>query len=232
MRYINTGRLVAATGRLRDRGALLALLRSCALVLALGGLLLLAGCTLFNGGPGSNEKAPAQVPWCDSHSAPRFQDNSTAAQTVLTKWSDVKDQLGFTVYLPASLPNGSCLALAGGSIHDPIYGGHFELTYNLPTSGPLAFSEAPKRAGMADKVQCVPSSQDAKTTICQGAINGTSITLAARQTMSQLQTVFASLKANVDWVPQVTATPSTPTNTPATTPATTPAKTPATTPTH
>jgi hypothetical protein len=215
-------------GRLHDRGTLLALLRASALVLALGGLLLLAGCNLFNGDPGSNEKSPADVPWSDSHSAPRFQDDSTAAQTVLTRWSDVKDQLGFTVYLPSSLPNGSCLALAGGSIHDPIYGGHFELTYNLPTTGPLAFSEAPKRPGMADKVQCVTSTQDSKTTICQGAISGTSITLAARETQSQLQTVFSSLKSNVDWVPQVTATPSTPTNTPAITPATTPA----TTPTH
>jgi hypothetical protein len=164
------------------------------------------------------------VPWCDSHSSPRFQDDSTSAQTILSSWSDVKDQLGFTIYLPSSLPTGSCLALAGGSIHDPIYGGHFEITYNLPDS-PLAFSEAPKRAGMADKVQCAASAQDPKTTICQGAISGTSVTLAARETQSQLQSVFSSLHANVDWVPQVTAAPSTPTNTPATTPATTPTAT-------
>jgi hypothetical protein len=199
------------------------LLRSSGMIAALGGLLLLAGCTLFNGGSASTNP-PAQTPWCDSHSAPRFQDNSTSAQTVLTNWSDVKDQLGFTVYLPASLPKGSCLALAGGSIHDPIYGGHFEITYNLPNTGPLAFSEAPKRANMKDQVQCVASPQDSKTTICQGVINGTSVTLAARQTQSQLQSVYSSLQANVAWVPQVTTPASSPTSTPAT-----PASSPATT---
>lgn len=213
--------LIHITGRLRDRQALLPALRGSGLTLALAGLLLLAGCTLFNGGS-ATAASPSQVPWCDAHSSPAFQDNSSASHTVLTNWSDVKDQLGFTVYLPSSLPKGSCLALAGGSIHDPIFGGRFQITYTLPNVGPMAFSEAPKRPNMSDKVQCLSSAADAKTTICEGVVNGTDVTIAARETSQQLQSVFSSLQANVDWVPQVTAAPSSPTTTPATAPAVTP----------
>ena len=134
---------------LHERGRLVPLVRSVALLGALFGLLLLAGCTLFNGGSGSSStKSLSDLGWCDSSQSPRFQDDSTASQPVITSWSSVKDQLGFT-YLPSSLPSGSCLALAGGSIHDPVYGGHLDVTYLLPGSPdqvPLAFSEDPSAA--------------------------------------------------------------------------------------
>jgi hypothetical protein len=213
--------LIDAPRRLRERGELLPLLRTSALILALGGLLLLAGCTLFNGGSGT-AASPSQVPWCDAHSSPAFQDNSTSAHKVLNSWADVKDQLGFTVYLPTSLPKGTCLALAGGTIHDPIFGGSFQIAYTLPNNDSMAFSEAPRAPNLSNTVQCTQSGSDAKITICEGAINGTGITIAARETQQQLQSVFSSLQPNVDWVPQVTAAPSAPTNTPATTPVITP----------
>ena len=219
-------------GMLRERGQLVPLLRSGALLCALFGLLLLAGCTLFNGGNGSSStKSLSDLAWCDSSQSPRFQDDSTPAQPVTTSWSSVKDQLGFTVYLPSSLPSGSCLALAGGSIHDPIYGGHLEVTYLLPGSQgqvPLAFSEAPKRTGMSDTVQCIQSPQDNSTNICIGAINGTSVTIASRESASQLQSVFSSLQSNVTWLPSQAAPAAT--NTPAASPSVSPSGSPSATP--
>jgi len=196
VRYLDREYLAATVGRLRDRSAL----RSGGLVLALAGVLVLAGCNLFGGGPAANSNALSDLPWCDRQSI-SFQDDSTSSQTLLTKWEDVKDQLGFTVYLPSSLPKGSCLALAGGSIHDPIYGGHLQITYLVNGKDPLAFSEAPKKASMSDKVQCVQSGQDATTNICLGAINGTSVTIASHQSTSDLQALFKQLQPNVSWVP-------------------------------
>jgi len=173
-------------------------------------VLALAGCGPFGGGgssstAGSGPKtvALANVSWCDSPVI-SFQDDSTTNQTVLTSWNDVRGQLGFTTYLPASLPKGSCLVLAGGSIHDPIYGGHLSITYQLPETGPISFSEAPSRPNLATAVQCSQDTQNKETTICLGTIGDTSVTIASRQTPAELQTLFKSLKANVDWVPSGT----------------------------
>lgn len=168
-------------------------------------LAVLAGCSPFGGGgstsaSASNDVALAQLSWC---AAPliSFQDNGTTAHTTLTSWNDVKGQLGFTIYLPATLPKGSCLVLAGGTIHDPIYGGHVSITYDVPTTGPISFSEAPKRANLGDALQCTPSSQDAKTTICLGTLANTSITIASRQSTADLQALFKTLKPDVSWEP-------------------------------
>ena len=177
-----------------------------ALLVALAGL---AGCSLF--GDGGNTSASddssaalAQLQWCDKPLI-TFQDNGTTAHTTLTNWDDVKGQLGFTPYLPPTLPKGSCLVLAGGTIHDPIYGGHVSITYDVPNTGPISFSEAPKRANLGDKLQCTSSTQDSKTTICLGTIADTSITVASRQSSNDLTTLFKSLKPNVTWVPSNTS---------------------------
>jgi hypothetical protein len=214
-------------GRERDRRRLQSGALAAVLVVAL------AGCTLFGGNSGggttsSSETSLAQLAWCDSPLI-EFQDDSKTPQSTLTIWDDVKDQLGFTPYLPGTLPNGSCLVLAGGSIHDPIYGGHFSITYNLPATGPLSFSEAPKRSSLDSKLQCTqtatgasttptasatgtPGTQNGAATVCLGVIANTSVTIAARQSQSDLETLFGMLKANVDWVPtsseKVPTTPS------------------------
>jgi hypothetical protein len=205
-------------------------LQSGALAAAL--VVALAGCTLFGGNSSgttsSSATSLAQLAWCDSPLI-EFQDDSKTPQTTLSKWDDVKDQLGFTSYLPATLPNGSCLVLAGGSIHDPIYGGHFSITYNLPATGPLSFSEAPKRSNLDSKLQCTQTAtgasktptasatgtsgtQSGAATVCLGVIANTSVTIAARQSQSDLESLFGILKANVDWVPtsseKVPTTPS------------------------
>lgn len=201
-------------------------------VLALALLVALAGCDLFGGGssssPTSNAVALNQLPWCDKPLID-FQDNSTTNQATLTEWADVKGQLGFTTYLPANLPKGSCLVLAGGSIHDPIFGGQFKITYDLPNGAPISFSEAPKRSGILSKLTCSQGTSDfgtpaatpatqttqtpsSNTSICLGAIADTSISIASLQAQSDVQSLFKSLQANVDWVPANTdkllATPS------------------------
>lgn len=192
-------------------------------------LMLLAACNPFSSGTGiggnENTIALAKTPWCDKPLI-NFQDDSTTSQATITKWEQVHDQLGFTPYLPATLPKGSCLALAGGSIHDPIYGGHFSITYIVPQTGPISFSEAPKRANLGDTTQCsqdapqgTPTAQQATpatapSTVCIGAIAKTSITIAARQPTSDVQKIFSTLQADVPWVPAntdtllATATPS------------------------
>ena len=185
---------------------------ACALLLAAA----LAGCNLFGGGGsggGHTAAAPGltALPWCD-RPALNFVDDSTQAQTPINDWSQVKPQLGFTLYLPSSLPNGSCLVLAGGSIHDPIYGAHVSLTWDIaPAMTPLSFSEAPRR-GAAAKPQCEASAQDSKVSICLGSLMDTSITVVANEPPSQLESLFNTLKPNVEWLPSDTqkllATPS------------------------
>ena len=192
-------------------------------------LMMLTACNPFSGGTNGDNATSltlAKTPWCDKPLI-NFQDDSTTSQATITNWQQVRDQLGFTPYLPTTLPKGSCLALAGGSIHDPIYGGHFSITYILPQGGPISFSEAPKRANLGDTVQCsqdtqktqqgtpTPAAQqDISSTVCIGAIAKTSITIAARQSADEVKNMFSTLQANVDWVPTgtnslpATATPS------------------------
>jgi hypothetical protein len=185
-------------------------------VLGLVGVLTLAGCTLFGGGSsGGAAQSLTSIPWCDSKSI-RFLDQSAPSAQPLTNWGDVKDQLGFTYYLPGSLPKGTCLVLAGGTIHDSVFnGGKFSITYNLPDSGPLSFAEAPKQANASANVQCVQSAEDAKTNICQGVVGETSVTIASRLSTDAIQSYYSNLKGNLAWVPSVepTAVPS-PTVTP------------------
>jgi hypothetical protein len=165
--------------------------------------LALAGCSLFGANTPvltPNELQLGQVPWCDRPLI-SFQDDSTTTQKIITNWGDVKDELGFTPYLPPSMPKGTCLALAGGSIHNPIYGGQLSITYVLPNSGPLSFSQAPKRPNLPTTTQCIQSTQDSKTTICAGVIGNTSITIASRQSSAELQALFGKLQPNENWVP-------------------------------
>jgi len=176
--------------------------------------LFLAGCS-FGGNSTSSGQGLTQLPWCDSPLI-SFQDDSTSAQTITSGWSSVKSQLGFTPYLPPTLPKGSCLDLAGGSIHDPIFGARLSITYTLPNNIALSFSEAPRRGELSSNVQCAASSQVSGTTLCIGSLQNTTVTIASNQSQSNVQTLFNQLKPNVDWLPA-----NTPTATPATT--TTPA---------
>lgn len=185
----------------------------------------LAGCSL---GLGSNSVAKSSdqslntLPWCDQPLI-SFQDDSQPSQQPLTQWSAVKGELGFTPYLPATLPSGSCLDLVGGSIHDPIFGAHLSITWVLPATGPISFSEAPKRGAVSATPQCAQSSQipqgtqtaqstqtpqaSAETTICISALGDASVTIASHLPASALQAYFGKLQPNVDWAPVATPTP-------------------------
>lgn len=171
--------------------------------------LTLAGCSL-GGSTNSGSSAPGDqslsaLPWCDQPLI-SFQDDSQQSQQ-LTRWSAVKDQLGFTPYLPATLPAGSCLDLVGGTIHDPIFGGHLSVTWVLPKTGPISFSEAPKRGSVSSTPQCTQSQQGADaTTICIAAVNDTSVTIASHLSASALQAYFGNLQSNVAWAPDTAAT--------------------------
>jgi len=163
----------------------------------------LAGCTSTST-VHDNAASLSKLSWCDRPFL-NFFDGSSANAMPISDWDQVRGQLDFTLYLPPSLPQGSCLVLAGGTFHDAIYGSHVSITWNLPNGGPLSISEAPNRANVASNVQCAASAQDATTTVCLGTVSGTSITLASRQSAANLQTLFHSLKPNVDWVPFGTA---------------------------
>lgn len=211
--------------------------------LALGGVgvalfaLALAACNNSGPGPGPNTLNLAQVPWCDQPSV-TFQDDGKLSHPIVTDWNQVKSQLDFTPYLPATMPKGSCLALVGGSIHDPIFGAHFRITYNLPGNLPLSFSEAPKQTvvnNLGNTLQCsqvaplggatatpnpTPNATPAATpspalSVCVGNIGNTNISLASPQASATLQHLFGTLKPNVDWVPQTGGgANATPTSTP------------------
>lgn len=207
----------------RWRGSLagarrLALLAGSAALLALT----VAACASSNSDTSLNPNmlALTNVPWCDQPSI-TFQDDGKLSHPTLTDWSAVKSQLGFTPYLPTALPKGTCLVLAGGSIHDPVFGGHFRITYDLPTVGPLSFSEAPKHTGQtgsqSDKVQCSEATSgptptpvatptatpSAPLAVCLGVIANTNVSIASAQSAGALESLFNSLRPNVNWVPRV-----------------------------
>jgi hypothetical protein len=190
---------------------------------------------------GSTTSAPnattlelSRISWCDQPSV-EFQDDGKLSHPILQDWTAIQGQLGFTPYLPTTLPKGACLALVGGSIHDPIFVGHFRITYTVPVIGPLSFSEAPKQpnipATLSGKVQCTavppsstPSGASSATpgatptsplNVCVGTIGNTNISVASAQSSGDLAQLFNALQPNVNWVPQAgTSTPETPTATP------------------
>lgn len=193
----------------RRRAVRLATLVICAAALAVT----FAGCNLFGSSSSSSNdtsSALTKIPWCDKPFI-QFVDSTSASQTPITNWDAVKGELGFTLYLPPSLPKGTCLVLAGGSIHDAIYGAHVSITWDVPNTGPISLSEAPVRGQGSVALQCTASAQNTQTNVCLGTHNGTSVTIASRQSTADLQTLFKSLQPNLDWVPsdtnQLLATP-------------------------
>lgn len=177
--------------------------RACGIVAALALATTLAGCSFGATGSsnGSTDQALSAAPWCAQPQV-SFVDNASSSQQSITQWSQVKSQLGFTPYLPPTLPKGTCLDLVGGAIHDPIFGGHLSITWVLPNGGPLSFSEAPKRGNTATAPQCAQSAQATEaTTICIGVAGDTSVTIASHLPKSQITAYFSQLQPATDWAP-------------------------------
>ncbi len=139
---------------------------------------------------------------------------SIATPKTLTDWNQVEPNLGFTVFLPPTLPQGSCLISASGTIHDPTFGGIFTIGYVLPNHDAISLSEAPL-ASQTSTFQCSPSSSATGTSsgtptpgptvepvqLCTGARSTTNVVLSARGATAALEQTFTALQPNVAWVP-------------------------------
>lgn len=147
--------------------------------------------------------------------------------TTITAWSLVKANLGFTVFLPATLPAGSCLLSASGTLRDPILGSNFTIVYLLPGKDALSLAQAPQRsqstafqcsaspttsaveatrtstAGAAQKGTATPEPGVTQGTVqlCSGVRDKTNIVFSARGTTQTLQAFFHNLQSGVDWMP-------------------------------
>ena len=191
-----------------------------------GLLLLLAACNTTPPPPVPNGAPLNQLHWCTSSHTLVFQDTGQSPPTQLASWTQVKQQLGFTTYLPQMLPTGTCLVSGEALIHDKILGSTFGVTYLLPGGIALAFSEAEVSSDQTITFQCssgastptpgsptatpasptpgttTPGPASSKTLQCLGAKGQTTIVIVSDQPQSALQTTFTSLQPNVDWVPK------------------------------
>lgn len=145
--------------------------------------------------------------------------------STISDWSVVKANLGFTVYLPLNLPNGTCLFSAQATIHDPVFGGSFIIGYLLPDHSSLSLSEAPrtpKSQGTAfqcnpTSIATTPTATSSKTggtptsatpsptananQLCSGVKDTTNIVLSGPGSVSNLQQIFNNLQPDVNWIP-------------------------------
>lgn len=142
--------------------------------------------------------------------------------STVTDWSEVKANLGFTVFLPSKLPGNTCLVNAQATIHDPIIGGSFTIGYLLPDHSALTLSEAPL-ISQNIAFQCNPSNgatpqanatpkvgtpapspsatQGTPLLLCSGAKDTTNIVMSARGNTDHLQQIFNHLQPNIPWMP-------------------------------
>ncbi len=175
----------------------------------------------------------SSLQWC-SKPAMVFRDqaNPTAAATKTTlgpangtptavnDWNTVKSNLGFTIFLPKTLPTGTCLLNVSGSLRDPIFGSNFTITYVLPDQNSISLSQAPVRA-QNTSFQCSVSGSSAANgatakagtpvatptpagdpiQLCNGVREKTNIVFSARGTTATLEQFFQALQPDVDWVP-------------------------------
>lgn len=194
--------------------------------------ILFSACTNPFGGSASNtpttgaEQGLSTVHWCgkplmvfrDEKAVTATATATTTPSTAstITNWSVVKSNLGFTVYLPTSLPQGACLVSAQATIHDAIYGGKgsFTIGYLLPDHTSLSFSEAPLKLKSAafqceqnatptnsSKQKVTPTASAATTQLCSGAKDTTNIVIGGSGTVQHLQQIFDSLQPDVTWMP-------------------------------
>ncbi len=142
--------------------------------------------------------------------------------STITDWSEVEAGLGFAVYLPSTLPRGTCLVNAQATIHDPIIGGSFTIGYLLSDHSALSLSEAPlisqntafqcnlsngatPQANNTPKagtpVSSPSATQGAPLLLCSGVKGTTNVVMSARNSSDHLQQIFNNLQPNVSWIP-------------------------------
>jgi hypothetical protein len=158
------------------------------------------------------------TPVTETPGAQATATGTTVAGTpkTISDWNQVKPALGFTVFLPEKLPQGTCLMSVSGTVHDPIFGGSFTIGYLLPDQSAVSLSEAPVRA-QNTAFQCSPSStstgvkggaatataaaKGAPVLLCTGVRDKTNIVFSASGSKERLEQFFQALKPDVEWLP-------------------------------
>lgn len=197
-------------------------------------IIALAACSQGGGNSGPASSPLSQLHWCGGKPLMLFRDEAASGTTAgkstpvattmpvrstpttITNWNQVKSQLGFTTYLPESLPVGTCLMSASGTLHDPVFGSSFTVGFMLPDHNSISLSEALARS-QRQAFQCSPensvvssgtpaggSSENEKQQgmqVCTGVHGKTNIVFSARGAMSDLQTFFQNLQPDVNWEP-------------------------------
>lgn len=168
-----------------------------------------------------DEAAPtAPVPSVTPSPATSLEPANGVPKT-LTDWKVVKANLGFTIFLPATLPTGTCLTSASATLRDPIVGSNFTIGYLLPNHDAISLSEAPLRSQKSAVFQCSISANTSGISggakggtptpaatpgqdpvqLCTGGRDTTNIVFSARGKTDALQKFFLALQPNVNWLP-------------------------------
>jgi hypothetical protein len=177
-----------------------------------------------------------QIAWCNKQVAMVFMDDrapaakstslernnadrlgpATGTPVALKDWNTLKAHLGFSVFLPAELPAGSCLLSASGSVRNAVSGSNFTLTYLLSDQTSLTLTQVPQ----SDKempLQCsampgitasgsVTSVQGKGTPtagvqLCTGTRGKTNITFSVNWNEQKLRQFFEDLQPDENWMP-------------------------------
>lgn len=167
--------------------------------------------------PGST---PSATPATNATATSTTTPQGTPTPATLTDWSQIKPLLGFTIYLPAALPTGTCLVSVSGTLHDPVFGGSFTIGYLLPNHTALSLSEAPQsstslsfqctqgngttqqsiKAGTATPTAS-PAAAETSYMVCSGVKGSTNVVFSAQGSMPYLTGFYNGLQPNVDWLP-------------------------------
>ncbi len=163
--------------------------------------LILVACAGSSKASVSGEVDIRTLSWCGSPSL-LFADDSSSPSTSITSWAKVQTQLGFEPLLPPQLPRDSCLFVAGGTLHDPLFGASFSITYELPNGGTLSLAEAPVTAGVP-VVPCTqkPGPGTLQITSCEQVRNSVSITISGTESSATIAKRLAGLQTGVSWLP-------------------------------
>jgi hypothetical protein len=169
---------------------------------------------------------PSGSPTATATTTPSGSPTATVAPgtpTIITDWTVVKADFGFTVFLPTNLPRASCLVSAQATVHDPTFGGSFLIGYLLPDHTSITISEAPLTSQSATfqcnvsnssstqksnpsatgtpQVTVSPTATPVPLQLCSGARETTNIVLSARRSIEYLQQTFNALQPDVSWIP-------------------------------
>lgn len=172
------------------------------LVSLIGLCLILVACG--DGGTTANTAlnvAPSAVGWCDEPII-GFSDGGVTPNRTLTTWDDAKGLLGFDPLLPPKVPSGACLFSAGGVVRNPLFGGRFTITYQIPGSGSISLAEVPSQQDIPTP-QCDDSGTSTRLSIttCQQTLSGLNVTISSSETADQIRAMLAALRPGIAWVP-------------------------------